>query len=158
MRLLLATALGLGLAPVAPGTFGTLLGVLIHVLAESAAPSSWVPPILLAALGLTTVLHIRLTPFAQEHWKSEDPGNFVLDEVAGYLTAALLFPYGPLWPRVLGLFLLFRLFDIVKPQPARYFDRSVSGPWGILMDDIVAGGYAAGTLYVVMWIKQAFGG
>ena len=84
--------------------------------------------------------------------KNEDPGNFVLDEVAGYLVVPILFRGGQLWQVALCGFLLFRVFDIIKIPPARQIDQNMHGPWGIVLDDIISGAYAALALYTFFWL------
>jgi hypothetical protein len=86
-----------------------------------------------------------------------DPGHFVLDEIAGYLMVPLLLPQGTLWQVGFWGFLLFRVFDIIKIPPARQIDRNLHGPWGILLDDLVSGAYAALVLYAYRWLGPAFG-
>ncbi len=137
----LATWFGLGLAPIAPGTFGTLGGVAL------AALYGWTWPgyFLWLCWGTAALLTWVARPvgdWAEGHYGRKDPGAFVLDEVAGYLVAVAL-PgvafFG--WPQLLAAFLLFRLTDIVKPWPARSMEK-VPGGMGIVLDDLVAGVWA----------------
>lgn len=74
----------------------------------------------------------------------------MLDEVAGYLIVPLLVHTGPLWTTAVLGFLVFRIFDIIKLPGARYIDRNWHGAWGILLDDIVSGLYAAGLVWIVV--------
>lgn len=157
LRLLLASALGLGLSPVAPGTCGALLGVLIHVAAASFLSPDMRTGVLLAALLLVCAANHLLTPWAVAYWKSKDPSHFVLDEVAGYLVVPILFHHGKLWQVALWGFILFRIFDIIKIPPARQIDRRLTGPWGIVLDDLVSGCYAVLALYALMWIGPRIG-
>lgn len=152
LRLALVTALGLGLLPGAPGTWGTLLGVLLHGLVVLVLPAGLGTAALVLCLLTVSALNVILAPWAMEYWKCKDPGRFVLDEVAGYLIVPVLFHHGALWQLMLGAFLLFRLFDIIKVPPARQIDRRMQGGWGILLDDLVSGAYAALTLYGLFWI------
>lgn len=148
LYLLAASALGLGLSPIAPGTCGALLGVLFHVGTVLILPS-WMHAVTIGAgLAVTCILNHVLTPWAQEYWNDPDPRHFVLDEIAGYLVVALLFPYGPLWHVAVVGFLLFRVFDVIKIPPAWQIDRDMHGSWGIVLDDIVSGVYAA----LVLWV------
>lgn len=149
LYLAVGTSLGLGLSPIAPGSFGALLGVAYHIGVAELLPAPWQVPAL--ALGLAAVVaanHV-LTPWAVAYWKDEDPGHFVLDEVAGYLVVPILFRGGELFQVALWGFLLFRIFDIIKIPPARQIDRDLHGPWGIVLDDIVSGSYAALALYAL---------
>jgi phosphatidylglycerophosphatase A len=144
---LVGSALGLGLSPVAPGSFGALLGVAYTVAVFLLLPVAARPWAVAVFLVLIAIANHLLTPWAVAYWKDEDPRHFVLDEVAGYLVVPLLLPQGTLWQVAFWGFLLFRLFDVIKIPPARQIDRSMHGPWGILLDDIVSGAYAALALY-----------
>ncbi len=150
--ILMASAFGLGLSPVLPGTCGALLGVCIHVLIVSFFPLKMHLALLIFSfIGVCAVNHI-LTPLAESYWGSEDPGQFVLDEVAGYLFVPILFREGELWKVVLWGFILFRIFDIFKIMPpARLIDQQMHGPWGILLDDLVSAAYAAFFMYLIYW-------
>jgi phosphatidylglycerophosphatase A len=144
----IGSAFGLGLSPVAPGSFGALLGVAYTLLVFRFLPIE--ARSLAIALGLVAVAAANhwLTPWAVVYWKEEDPKHFVLDEVAGYLVVPLLLPQGTLWQVAFWGFLLFRVLDIIKVPPARQIDRDLHGSWGILLDDIVSGVYAVLVLYV----------
>ncbi len=153
MLLLSSTAGGAGLIPFASGTFGSLVAVLIHL-----AVSSLLPPLpgrfLLSALLLAAcAAHVPLVPWAERRWGG-DPSPFVLDEVAGYLLVAVLFPSGPLFPRIAWAFLAFRFFDVIKPPPAMQFDRHLPGAAGVLLDDLAAALYTVLLLYAL----RSFGG
>lgn len=138
----LATCGFLGAAPVAPGTFGTLGGVLIAwLLAGTEQFQLWV----LVAAAVVTVIGIALGEWAEEYAKGKDPQFFVLDEVAGYLLTVWWFE-GPSLLALLVAFCAFRFFDIIKPPPIRRVER-VGGGAGIVLDDLVAGLYG---LLVVM--------
>lgn len=138
--MLFGTSLGLGMAPVAPGTFGTLGGVAI------AWALSGTSDYLVAVLAAAIVLYVigRLSAAWAERAAGKDPGFFVIDEVIGYLVTIAW--TGP--PTLLTLvvaFVVFRFFDILKPPPVRTFER-IPGGDGILLDDVVAGVYG----FVVM--------
>ena len=143
----IGSSFGLGLSPIGPGTFGALVGVAYHVAVVKLLEPSWHVPALILGLALVSWANHVLTPFAVAHWKSEDPANFVLDEVAGYLVVPILFPGGELWQVVVLGFFLFRALDIIKIPPARQIDRDMHGSWGILLDDLVSGAYAAAILH-----------
>lgn len=150
---IIGSAFGLGLSPIAPGSFGALLGV-GYTIVVFFALAGWTRPGAIAlGLLLAAVANHWLTPWAVAYWKDDDPKHFVLDEVAGYLVVPLLMPQGSLWEVALWGFLLFRIFDVVKIPPARQIDRNLHGPWGILLDDLVSGLYAALALYAY----RAFG-
>lgn len=150
LYLAIGTSFGLGLAPIAPGSFGALVGVAYHVLIALYTPASWHLPALVLGLIAVVAANHWLTPWAVAYWKDEDPGNFVLDEVAGYLVVPILFRGGELWQVALYGFFLFRIFDIIKIPPARQIDRNMHGSWGIALDDIISGTYAALALYALV--------
>ncbi len=151
LYLIIGTAFGTGLAPIAPGSFGALVGVAYHVGVVWSMPETWHLPALIIGLIAVIVANHLLTPWAVDYWKDEDPGNFVLDEVAGYLIVPILFRGGPLFPVVLWSFFLFRTFDIIKIPPARQIDQNMHGPWGIVLDDLISGAYAALVMYGLAW-------
>lgn len=142
--LLLACGLGAGLLPKAPGTFGTLLGVLVEVALFWLLGPAWRYPGLLLAFGLACALSLALLPLASKHFASHDPKPFVLDEVAGYLLIPVVLAnaHASVWRTTLG-FCLFRAFDILKPFPIGWVDRTLKGPFGVLLDDLLAGLFAA---------------
>lgn len=132
--LLLATAGGLGYAPLAPGTVGSLPGV-AAAWALGEAASGWA---LVAALALVAAAGTWAAGVAARHAGESDPGLVVVDEVAGQMMTLLFLPPTPM---VLTCgFLLFRVFDILKPFPARALERLPGGP-GIMADDLMAGIY-----------------
>lgn len=136
---MLATCFGLGYAPVAPGTFGTLGGVALAALFGWTWPEAYLPLCLVTAAVLT-LLGRPCGDWAEKRFGRKDPGAFVLDEVAGYLVAvAWIEFYG--WEQLIAAFFLFRLFDIWKPPPARQLEK-LPGGLGIMIDDIVAGLWA----------------
>ena len=156
----LATCFGLGLLPIAPGTWGALLGVAIYAavrLADVTLPVQ--TAIVGGSLLIVSVLTVALSPWSERHWKKKDPGNFVTDEVAGYLMTVLLFPVGANLPlTLLWTFVVTRGLDIVKIPPARQLEY-LHGGWGILLDDLMSSIYAAGVLWGAYWVfPAAFGG
>jgi phosphatidylglycerophosphatase A len=132
-----ATAGGVGYAPLAPGTAGSLLAALVLWLVPFSRPG------LVLFFVAVTVAGLWAAGRAERALGSKDPGPIVIDEVAGMALTALA---SPLTPATLAVgFLLFRLFDIVKPPPARAIQRWPGGP-GIMADDLVAGLYALAVL------------
>lgn len=133
--LFLATGAYLGYAPVASGTFGSLAALpLIFVFA------TLTPAVQFLALGVFIGVACWLAGAAEGYLGEHDSGKIVIDEVAGFLCATAWLDLTP--TRLLLAFALFRLFDILKPPPARYFDRQVTGGLGVVFDDVVAGLYA----------------
>jgi phosphatidylglycerophosphatase A len=138
----IATGLGLGYAPFAPGTFGSMLALPIHFLI-SRLPLAWY----LGILGALIVVAVLAAGAAEKILDRPDPGEVVIDEVAGMLLALLMIPSHPLaW---LLAFALFRFFDILKPWPVSFFDRHFHGGLGIVLDDLAAGLYAFGSLQLI---------
>ena len=131
----LASGFGSGLSPLAPGTVGTVVALPLGVLLRQLP---------LAACALLVVLSFVLGVFVCDRTSrrmgAEDPGGIVWDEFVGLWLAVLLIPMH--WPWWLAAFVLFRLFDILKPWPVGLVDRSVHGGFGIMVDDVIAGAYA----------------
>ena len=135
----LATWFGCGLARPAPGTWGTLGGLPLGILLMMGGP------VYLAA-GIIIVFAAGLWA-AREFEKAtgeHDAGMIVIDEVAGIWVTLLAAQMTPL--SLLLAFLLFRAFDILKPWPVSWCDKKLPGAWGVMMDDIVAGIFAAACL------------
>jgi phosphatidylglycerophosphatase A len=152
LRWLLITWFGLGCSPWAPGTVGTLGGVVLGVTLQALLPShavlAWsVAAVLLFAFGCVQ------SAFVARTWPREDPGQFVLDEVVGYLVTLLVYALlaGKL-PTPLahaGAFFAFRAFDVLKIEPARRLE-DLPGAVGIMADDQVAGAYAGVSLWLLL--------
>lgn len=134
--MLIATWFGVGLIPVAPGTWGSL----------AALPAAWAIrsssgiPGLAVAIAVVFILGCWAAGIVTKASGVSDPAAVVVDEVAGQWLVLLAAPFNPLAWTV--AFLLFRLFDIWKPWPVRWADRHVKGGFGIMLDDIAAAGYA----------------
>lgn len=134
--LLLSSNAGLGYAPFASGTFGTLAGIpCYYYLAQLAWP--------LQLLSLMAILFLSFwaSEEAGKIYGEADDGRIVIDELIGYLITVAFLPFS--WPLALLGFLWFRLFDIIKPPPANWFDQQLKNGVGVTMDDLVAGIYAA---------------
>jgi phosphatidylglycerophosphatase A len=148
LRLALVTCGFLGLAPVAPGTFGTLGGVALAWLASrSGAYLAWT----IAACVVLYALGAALGPWAERRAGGKDPGFFVLDEVVGYLIVVAWTAAPSSLALVVGFF-LFRLFDITKPWPARNLER-MGGGHGIMLDDVMAGIYGLLVMAIARWAR-----
>ncbi|AFJ02068.1 Phosphatidylglycerophosphatase A [Methylophaga frappieri] len=124
------------MAPKAPGTAGTLAAIPIYLLIANCP--AWLYLILLV-IGL--FVGVWWSQSAIHFFQKKDPPEVVWDEIIGFLVTMFMAPSGWLWI-VVG-FLLFRLFDIWKPWPVRWADRCLTGGWGIMLDDVIAGIYAA---------------
>ena len=130
-----ATGAMVGYAPVAPGTWGTLVGIPLVLLCGLLPPAWQAFAVVLFIMGA-----IWIAQEAEILFGKKDPGAIVIDEMAGYLVALCGLPVT--LPCLVAGFLLFRFFDIVKPFPIRYFERQFSGGAGVVLDDIFAGLYA----------------
>lgn len=127
----LALGFGSGLAPKAPGTFGTLVALpLVWLL--SLAGMAW----FVGFLVLGTLLGVYVCGKAAADVGEHDHGAIVWDEIIGFTLTMLLVPVSVL--SLLIGFALFRFFDIVKPWPIRWFDQRVHGGFGIMLDDLLA--------------------
>lgn len=131
--LALATVFGAGYIPVAPGTFGSLAGLLIWAVLPSSPSAQSVAIIVIFVVGSWS------GTVAERHFGRTDPGQVVIDEVLGMLVTLLLNPVG--WRGALVAFLLFRAADIVKPYPANRLER-LHGGIGVMADDAMAAIYA----------------
>ncbi|HRS98078.1 MAG TPA: phosphatidylglycerophosphatase A [Smithella sp.] len=141
----LATGFGSGLSPFAPGTAGTLVGVLICTLC---LPMPWTLRLLFVSVLLA--LSIYVSGQAEKFYQKKDDQRIVIDEIIGLQITML-----PVAINVLNLcaaFVLFRTFDIWKPFPVKNL-QGLPGGWGVVADDVAAGIYAA----AIMWFLK-FGG
>jgi phosphatidylglycerophosphatase A len=141
--LAVATALGAGYAPIAPGTWGSAVGLLLWF---ALPPTIWIHALAIVAV---VVAGVWCGGVAEQHFGRTDPGQVVIDEVAGMLVTLFLNPVG--WLGAAGGFLLFRAADIVKPFPARRLERLPAG-LGIMADDVMAGIYANLGLKLCIWL------
>ena len=143
----LATVGGVGRVPVASGTFGSLAAVpLLPALAALRAGS--LAGYVAVVLGIVAVA-VWSAGRAEHVLESRDHSHIVIDEVAGMVVAGLFLP--GTWLAVGVAFVLFRIFDIVKPFPANLIDGRVEGGLGVVGDDLVAGVYA-GILTRLLWL------
>ena len=139
---LLALGFGSGLVPGAPGTAGTLAAIPLYLLLQPLALHLYL--LLVAVLFL---VGIPLCAHTARRLGVHDHPGIVWDEIVGYLVTMTFAPPGWLWI-VIG-FVLFRLFDILKPWPIKWLDRKVGGGFGIMVDDLLAGMAAAAVLYLL---------
>lgn len=133
----LATGAYVGYLPVAPGTFGSLLGLPLLYLIARARLSA---PALVAVLAAVSLTAMAVCHRAGIAFADSDSGKIVLDEICGMLVAGAWIV--PTATSLLLVFALFRLFDVWKPFPARYVDRRVRNGIGVVGDDLIAGVYA----------------
>lgn len=142
---LLAFGFGSGLMPKAPGTFGTLAAVPFYLLMAQLPLAGY-----LAVLLLVILAGIPICGRTSRDLGVHDHGGIVWDEFAGFFLTMTAVPLA--WQWVVAGFLLFRLFDILKPWPIGWLDRRVGGGLGIMLDDLLAGGFA----WLVLQLLIAF--
>ena len=167
MILWLAQGFGVGRIPVAPGTFGSLVGVLWFALLI-ASGNIW---IYVAGTLVGLALSIWLCGAAEKILRQTDPGSVVLDEIAaipvcfGGWFGFIIWHHGRMavlddffgsreWLLSLGVFALFRLFDVAKPWPVRQ-SQSLPGGWGVTIDDFLAALYVNVVVLLLAWLKPA---
>ena len=146
--LFVATAGYVGYSPIAPGTAGSAVGLVLLVAIRFFGS----PELELGVLVVTVALGLWASGVGERYAAREDPGLVVIDEVAGMLLTLLWVPLS--WSTGLVGFLAFRLFDIVKPFPARDAER-LHGGFGIMADDLIAAVYAAAAVRLFIWTWSA---
>ncbi len=138
LAIFIATGFGSGLAPKAPGTFGSAAALPLIWLFHQ---DQWTPIETLFWVLVVCIIGIWSTDVTEKAWNLHDDPRIVVDEFAGMFVTLAWFPFTV--PNVIAGFLLFRLFDIWKPGPIGYIDEHGPGAWGTFFDDIVAGVFAA---------------
>lgn len=144
----IALGFGAGLVPVLPGTAGSLLGLLLFCPARHLHIGFYLSML----LGLF-ILGVFAAGRSARLLGDKDPSCIVIDEVFGMLLALLLVPPG--WPWLLLGFVLFRMFDILKPWPIGLVDARVPGGLGIMLDDLLAGVYTFGIVQSFVFFRFA---
>ena len=135
--LLLATGFGIGLLPIAPGTFGSMLGIILFLaIAHLYLPIFWLGLIILI-LYFVSYLAVQS---ALKIIKRSDPGEIVIDEVLGMMLVMMTIPPDPKW--IFLAFILFRIFDILKPWPINKVDSKLKNALGVILDDLLAALYS----------------
>ncbi|MFH1829483.1 MAG: phosphatidylglycerophosphatase A [Pseudomonadota bacterium] len=145
-----ATGCYSGKIPLAPGTWGTIVGVALYWLVRYLSYPAY------AAFALAFIVFaIWVSTRAQEQFEEVDPPQIVIDEIAGFIVTMAF--HRPSFALAVTGFILFRMFDIVKPWPVRWLERRFSDGRGIVLDDVMAGIYANITLLVFEIVLPAFG-
>jgi phosphatidylglycerophosphatase A len=143
----IATGFGLGYAPIASGTVGSLGGVLLYGVLH---PLPW--PIYLITVVALAFLGVWSADRAERIFQKKDCGYIVIDEIVGFMISAFLIPWK--WPWLLAAFMLFRIFDVLKPFPLRRAEL-LPGGVGILLDDVGAGLYTNILLHIIrIWLMR----
>lgn len=134
-----------GYVPVAPGTAGTLGAIPLYLALSRAGAGAYV-----AFTFAFAALAMLAAERAGRYWGVADASPIVIDEVAGYLVTMSLVPFS--WPSALAGFVLFRIFDVLKPWPASALDRIKNGA-GVVLDDLAAGVWAAAALAALRLLR-----
>jgi len=129
----IATLGFIGYLPIAPGTFGTFAALLFFAFLKPSIP------VHISLIILVTALGVIASSMAEKMLNEKDSSHIVIDEFAGYALSVLLLPHT--LSSLVVSFLLFRFFDILKPLPIRWMERTIPGGFGIMADDLVAGVY-----------------
>jgi len=148
----IALGFGAGRVPKLPGTAGSLVGVVLFLGLRDVLVTdsgSWWPYGLFVAL--VTVVGTWAAHRSAQLLGRKDPGCIVIDEIAGMLLTLVYLPSGWVW--LLVAFVLFRVFDIFKPWPVGFADRRVAGGFGIMLDDLLAGGYALAGVQLLHYLS-----
>ena len=145
LAVFIATVGYCGYFPIAPGTVGSAAGLVVYLLV-------WWTQSPVVEIGLIAGLFaagVWAGTIAERYFGGIDPGPIVMDEVVGMLITLAFIPVG--WSGALAGFVLFRLFDVVKPYPAGRFEQ-LHGGLGVMADDAMAAVYANITLRLAMWL------
>lgn len=143
--MLIATGFYAGYLPKAPGTWGSLVGLLLFFLLRSLSL-----PLYLVAIAGLFVAGTMAAGAAEKILDARDPGAVVIDEIVGMLITLIGVSATP-FTIILG-FILFRIFDIIKPFPVNFFDQHFHGGLGIMLDDVVAGVYSLAILQLILYL------
>lgn len=144
--LFIATGCFIGKIPFAPGTFGSLAGILLcFILSKTSVMAA------ILCIILFIIFSIWIANDAEKILNRKDPGSIVIDEIAGMTVTLIGLPFNVFY--VTTGFLIFRILDITKPFPIRYIDRRVSGGAGIVFDDIAAG-MIANVILRIIWMAS----
>jgi len=139
----LAFGFGSGLSPKAPGTFGTLASIPFYALLSSLSINFYI-----IACIVISIVGIFICDYTAKKLKIHDHPGIVWDEFAGFFITMIGVSFS--WINVLIGFVLFRIFDILKPWPINWLDKKVSGGFGIMIDDIIAGIFAMVCLHTIL--------
>lgn len=142
----LAIGLGSGAAPKAPGTWGTVMAAVLYI---PLVQLGLIP--FLIVIALSAVAGVYICGKTSKDWGVHDHGGIVWDEFVGFWITMIAVPFTWYW-LLLG-FLLFRLFDIWKPWPIKYFDKQVQGGLGIMLDDVIAGIFSLVILQLIIQVS-----
>lgn len=141
----LASGFFAGYSPIAPGTAGSLVGILAYLLLQNLSDAVYITiATVISACG------IYISGSAEDIYEKKDCSNIVIDEIAGMLITFVFLPRGIKY--LIAGFIIFRIFDIIKPFPISVIDRKLRGGWGIMLDDVLAGVYANLSVRALSWV------
>ena len=140
----LASGFFTGYFPVAPGTIGSLVGILACFFLQDVPFTAYA-----IVLILTLIAGIYISGEAEKIYQAKDSSHIVIDEIAGIFFTFIYLPMDVSF--LLAGFLAFRFFDILKPFPIRLIDEKIEGGWGIMFDDVLAGIYANILIRLIGW-------
>lgn len=140
----IATGLGVGFFPLFPGTVGSLFGLLLFLLLQHLSATTF-----MLFLCFLFALGVYSSHLSESFFKKKDASEIVIDEIVAVLLVLFLLPSSLSW--WIAGFISFRFFDILKPPPIRIFER-LPGGWGVMIDDLIAAGYALGLLRLAGWV------
>lgn len=153
LSLAVATAFGVGYVPFAPGTFGSLAGLVVFVAVRAGSEAVGVPILELAAIVAVFLLGAWAATAAESHFGHIDPGPVVIDEVLGMLVTLACVPVS-VTGAIVG-FVLFRIFDVIKPPPCNSLE-ALPGGWGVMSDDLMAALYSYLCVRLLAWLAPAW--
>ncbi len=142
--LFFATGGGVGFLPGAPGTCGTAVGVLLYWAVGNFPPWHY-----LLFTFIFSLFSVWVAGLAENIFGEHDSQKIVIDEIAGYLVTMLFLPFS--WKYAIAGFVIFRLFDILKPWPICLIDQKWKGGWGVVGDDLLAGIFGCLVMQGVVW-------
>lgn len=137
----IATLGFIGYIPIAPGTFGSAVAALFFILFKPSISSNIIFLLLIIPLGIIASKEAEIV------LGEKDSRHIVIDEVGGYALSVLLLPDN--LTTYIVAFFIFRFFDVLKPPPIRYLERSIPGGTGIMLDDLIAGIYT--NITIQLW-------
>jgi phosphatidylglycerophosphatase A len=143
IALAIATSFGIGYAPVAPGTWGSAVGIILWWLLPQQTSVQIAAGVVLFLAGAWSAA------VAEGHFNSTDPGAVVIDEVMGMVVTLAGVPVG--WTGAALAFFVFRAFDVIKPYPANRLE-ALHGGFGVMADDLMAAIYGNIALRIVLWL------
>lgn len=148
LSLAVATAFGAGYVPFAPGTVGSAVGLVVYYAVRAGSQAAGQPWLELAAIVLVYLIGAWSATTAEAHFGHIDPGPVVIDEVLGMLVTLAFLPVS-LTGALVG-FVLFRVFDVIKPPPCNRLE-ALPGGWGVMTDDLMAAVYAWLCMQAAVW-------